>query len=188
MRCNLPEPPIPDRSARMLESPHASRINASHQHQPVMSHFPTTSPLPPFEPSGVELHLSTLLADLDGLANGKAMLAAHQLEREAVDDVVGRMRADIAARQVYGRAKYPTALIDNPSPFAPRIRHAYEESLDLAVYLTWALIYCGPFKLLEPLQGHVERLQIRAMGMAIELRILLDLFSAPNPTEPTPPR
>jgi len=153
-----------------------------------MSHFPTTTlSLPMSEPSGVEGHLCTLLADMDGVADISAAMAAHQLEREAAADVLGRMRADIASRQAYGLAKYPTALIDNPSPFAPRIRHAYEESLDLAVYLTWALIYCGPFKLLEPLQGHIERLQIRAMEMAIELRILLDLFSDPNPSEPTPP-
>jgi hypothetical protein len=156
--------------------------------EPFMSHFPTTSPLPPFSPSGVEGYLCTLLADLDGFANGKAMLAAHQLEREAADNVVVRMRADIASRQEYGRSKYPQDLIDNPAQFAPRLQHAYEEALDLCVYLTWALIYCGPFKLLEPLQGHLERMQIRSMHFAVDCRIILDLFSAPNPTEPTPPR
>ena len=153
-----------------------------------MTPLTTTQSPPPPEPSGVEGYLCTLLADLDGFANGMAMLAAHQLERAAADDVVVRMRADIAARQTYGRAKYPQDLIDNPASFRERIQHAYEEALDLSVYLTWALIYCGPFKLLEPLQGHLERMQIRAMHFAIDCRILLDLFSAPNPTEPTPPK
>jgi hypothetical protein len=153
-----------------------------------MSHFPTTtSSLPLSEPSGVEGHLCTLLADMDGLANGKAMLAAHQMEREAADDVVGRMRADIARRQAYGLAKYPCALIDNPAPFRARIEHAYEEALDLAVYLTWTLIYLGQCRHLLQLRIYIEPMQIRAMHAAIDLRVLLDLFSAPNPTEPPPP-
>lgn len=153
-----------------------------------MNHFATTSSLPAFEPSGVEGWLCVVLADMDGLATGKAMLAAHQLERTAADDVVGRMRADIAARQAYGRKKYPTDLIDNPAEFRARIEHAYEEALDLAVYSTWALIYLGAFRLLCPLQTHIEQMQQRAIHMAIDLRVLLDLFSAPNPTEPTPPQ
>lgn len=163
-------------------------IAASHQHKPVMSHFATTSPLPPMTPSGVEGYLCTLLADMDGLANGKAMLAAHQLEREAVDDVVGRMRADIARRQAYGRKKYPSDLIDNPAPFRERIDHAYQEALDLAVYLTWALIFLGQCRHLLQWRIHLEQMQVRAMHSAIDCRILLDLFSAPNPTEPTPPK
>ena len=154
-----------------------------------MNHFATTSPLPPLEPSGVEGWLCVLLTDMADLAAGKAMLAAHLLEREAAaDDVVTRMRADVAARQKYGRAKYPCDLIDNPAKFRERIQHAYEESLDLAVYLTWALIYLGTSRLLCPLQTHVEGMQRRAMEMAIDHKILLDLFSDPNPTEPTPPQ
>jgi hypothetical protein len=153
-----------------------------------MSHFPTTtSSLPPSQPSGVEGYLCTLLADMYGLANGKAMLAAHQLDREAADDVVGRMRADIARRQAYGRKKYPTDLIDNPASFYVRIEHAYEEALDLAVYLTWTLIYLRQCRHLLQLRIYIEPMQIRAMHAAIDLRVLLDLFSAPNPTEPPPP-
>lgn len=151
-----------------------------------MKPFPITPQASSFEPSGVEGWLCVLLADMDGLANGKAMLAAHQLERVAADDVVGRMRADIAARQAYGRKKYPTDLIDNPAEFSARIQHAYEEALDLAVYLIWVLIYLGAFRLLCPLQTHIEQMQQRAIHMAIDLRVLLDLFSAPNPTEPAP--
>jgi hypothetical protein len=148
---------------------------------------PTQSP-PPHEPSGVEAWLCELFTDMADLAAGKAMLAAHQMERAAADDVVTRMRADVAARQKYGHAKYPCDLIDNPATFRERIQHAYEESLDLAVYLTWALIYLGTSRLLCPLQTHVEGMQRRAMEMAIDHKILLDLFSDPNPTEPPPPQ
>jgi len=167
------------------------RIEPEPDIEPILDELPddlaTTSPLPATAPSGVEGYLCTLLADMDGLANGKAMLAAHQLDREAVDDVVGRMRADIAARQVYGRAKYPTDLIDSPAPFRERIDHAYQEALDLAVYLTWTLIYLGQCRHLLRWRIHLEQMQVRAMHSAIDLRILLDLFSAPNPPEPPPP-
>lgn len=147
-----------------------------------------TTPSPPLPaPAGVELHLCTLLADMDGLAEGKAMLAAHQLDRQATDNVVGRMRADIAARQTYGRAKYPADLIDNPAPFRERIDHAYQEALDLAVYLTWALIFLGQCRHLLQWRIYIQRMQTQAMHSAIDLRVLLDLFSAPNSTEPPPP-
>ena len=43
--------------------------------------------------------------------------------------------ADIAARQRLGIAKYGTTLRDNPLTRRQRIQHAYEEALDLAVYL-----------------------------------------------------
>ena len=168
------------------------RIEPEPDIEPILDELPddlaTTPPPPPPAPSGVEGYLCTLLADMDGLANGKAMLAAHQLEREAVDDVVGRMRADIAARQVYGRAKYPTDLIDSAAPFRERIDHAYQEALDLAVYLTWTLIYLGQCRHLLRWRIHLEQMQVRAMHSAIDLRILLDLFSAPNPPEPPPPK
>lgn len=47
--------------------------------------------------------------------------------------------ADIAARQAVGVRKYGGTLADNPAGRAERIRHAYEEALDLAVYLRWEL-------------------------------------------------
>ena len=46
-----------------------------------------------------------------------------------------RICADIAARQALGRAKYGTTVEENPLPLAGWLRHAYEEALDLAIYL-----------------------------------------------------
>lgn len=42
---------------------------------------------------------------------------------------------DIVARQKMGIAKYGMTVQDNPAPPKEWIRHAYEEALDLAVYL-----------------------------------------------------
>lgn len=46
---------------------------------------------------------------------------------------------DIARRQQLGIAKYGTTVADNPLLLAGWLRHAYEEALDLAVYLRRAL-------------------------------------------------
>lgn len=46
-----------------------------------------------------------------------------------------RVCADIAERQALGRSKYGTTVEENPLPLADWIRHAYEEALDLAIYL-----------------------------------------------------
>lgn len=43
--------------------------------------------------------------------------------------------ADIAKRQRRGIAKYGTTVRENPLQRKDWIRHAYEEALDLAVYL-----------------------------------------------------
>ena len=53
--------------------------------------------------------------------------------------VEARVCADIAARQAVGVRKYGVTLADNPAGRAERIRHAYEEALDLAAYLRWEL-------------------------------------------------
>lgn len=42
---------------------------------------------------------------------------------------------DIAKRQQLGIAKYGTTVIDNPLTRLQWTRHAYEEALDLAIYL-----------------------------------------------------
>ena len=42
---------------------------------------------------------------------------------------------DIATRQKMGIAKYGTTVQDNPASAKEWIRHAYEEALDLAIYL-----------------------------------------------------
>jgi hypothetical protein len=43
--------------------------------------------------------------------------------------------ADIACRQRHGLAKYGTTVADNPLELHAWVKHAYEEALDLAVYL-----------------------------------------------------
>lgn len=43
--------------------------------------------------------------------------------------------ADIARRQAHGIQKYGTTVADNPLTHAQWLQHAYEEALDLAVYL-----------------------------------------------------
>lgn len=46
-----------------------------------------------------------------------------------------RVCADIAARQAKGICKYGTTVEANPLPALEWARHAYEEALDMAVYL-----------------------------------------------------
>lgn len=47
--------------------------------------------------------------------------------------------ADIAQRQAKGIAKYGTTVADNPLPLRDWLQHAYEETLDKAVYLKRAI-------------------------------------------------
>jgi hypothetical protein len=47
--------------------------------------------------------------------------------------------ADIARRQQLGIAKYGQTVADNPLEFHAWLQHAYEEALDLAVYLKRAI-------------------------------------------------
>ena len=46
---------------------------------------------------------------------------------------------DIAARQQVGIAKYGTTVADNPLMLRQWLQHAYEETLDQAVYLRRAI-------------------------------------------------
>jgi len=50
-----------------------------------------------------------------------------------------RVCADIAHRQAMGLKKYGTTVADNPLPFRAWLQHAYEETLDQAVYLKRAM-------------------------------------------------
>ena len=43
--------------------------------------------------------------------------------------------ADIARRQAFGKNKYGMIVAENPSSLRARLVHAYEEALDLSVYL-----------------------------------------------------
>jgi len=46
---------------------------------------------------------------------------------------------DIASRQALGINKYGTTVADNPLSHEEWLQHAYEEALDLAVYLKRAM-------------------------------------------------
>lgn len=57
----------------------------------------------------------------------------------AVTGIEAMVCEDIAARQQMGIKKYGTSLADNPAAHVERLQHAYEEALDLANYLKWAI-------------------------------------------------
>ena len=46
---------------------------------------------------------------------------------------------DIASRQAKGIAKYGTTVADNPAALKEWLQHAYEETLDQAIYLKRAI-------------------------------------------------
>ena len=50
-----------------------------------------------------------------------------------------RVCEDIAARQAVGIRKYGTTVHDNPLPLRQWLQHAYEETIDQAVYLRRAI-------------------------------------------------
>lgn len=50
-----------------------------------------------------------------------------------------RVALDLARRQAMGRRKYGLTVQANPLPLLAWLRHAYEEALDLAVYLRRAI-------------------------------------------------
>lgn len=47
--------------------------------------------------------------------------------------------ADITRRQAHGIAKYGTTVAENPLPLKAWLQHAYEETLDKAIYLKRAI-------------------------------------------------
>lgn len=47
--------------------------------------------------------------------------------------------ADIAKRQALGIAKYGTTVSENPLDLRAWLQHAYEEALDMAIYLKRAM-------------------------------------------------
>ena len=50
-----------------------------------------------------------------------------------------RVCTDIALRQQLGLQKYGTSVQDNPLPLRAWLEHAYQEALDMAVYLRRAM-------------------------------------------------
>ena len=51
------------------------------------------------------------------------------------DGVEARICADIARRQAFGQNKYGTTVAENQLSLRAWLVHAYEEALDLSVYL-----------------------------------------------------
>lgn len=55
------------------------------------------------------------------------------------DDIEYMVAADIFERQRVGLKKYGVSVKDNPLPLRDWLQHAYEESLDHAIYLRRAM-------------------------------------------------
>jgi len=56
-----------------------------------------------------------------------------------VTGIEAKVCEDIAKRQDLGLAKYGTTVEGNPLPLRDWLQHAYEEALDMAVYLRRAI-------------------------------------------------
>jgi len=56
-----------------------------------------------------------------------------------MDDTEAMVCQDILRRQQLGVTKYGTTVAGNPLPLREWLQHAYEEALDLAVYLRRAM-------------------------------------------------
>jgi len=61
-------------------------------------------------------------------------------ETTRLDAVVEAVRADLHRRSQLGITKYGTTLCENGASHRERLQHAYEEALDLANYLKWAMM------------------------------------------------
>lgn len=60
-------------------------------------------------------------------------------EGPQVSGIEAQVCQDIAARQALGTAKYGTTVADNPLTHRQWLQHAYEEALDMAIYLKRAM-------------------------------------------------
>ena len=61
-------------------------------------------------------------------------------------DIENQVMADIARRQQMGIAKYGMTVADNPLSLREWLQHAYEECLDMAVYLKRAMAESSPWR------------------------------------------
>ena len=87
--------------------------------------------------------------------------------------------ADIARRQAYGMAKYPTSLKDNNQPLSVRINHAFEESADKTLYLKWA------HKEAKLMEADIKRLENEVYNLEQEnLDLKRELGARAEPDEP----
>lgn len=60
-------------------------------------------------------------------------------EASAATGIEAQVCQDIAARQALGVSKYGTTVADNPLTHKQWLQHAYEEALDMAIYLKRAM-------------------------------------------------
>lgn len=56
------------------------------------------------------------------------------------DLVIASIQADLSIRSDFGRKKYGVTVGDSPLELAAWLQHAYEEALDMAVYLKRAML------------------------------------------------
>lgn len=56
------------------------------------------------------------------------------------DAVTNAVCADLQRRQQHGLQKYGNSLATNPATLVEKLKHAYEEALDLAQYLKWSIM------------------------------------------------
>lgn len=70
------------------------------------------------------------------------------------DPVIEAVRADLLRRQQHGYVKYGGTLATNPAPMRDKLLHAYEEALDLANYLKWAIMEIDGYPELQPDPTH----------------------------------
>ena len=73
-----------------------------------------------------------------------------------LDPVVEKVRADLHRRSQLGIAKYGTVLGDNPGDHKTKLQHAYEEALDLANYLAWAIMELDSRATLDPMSQTLQ--------------------------------
>jgi hypothetical protein len=57
-----------------------------------------------------------------------------------LDPIIEAVRADLHSRSQFGIKKYGITLAENKVDHRAKLQHAYEEALDLANYLKWAII------------------------------------------------
>ena len=80
-----------------------------------------------------------LSADCPGAWEKGCDLGANEALRLVPTGVEAEVCADITARQALGVIKYGQTVAENPLTHEQWLQHAYEEALDLAVYLKRAM-------------------------------------------------
>lgn len=97
-----------------------------------------------------------------------------------LDPVVEKVRADLHRRSQLGIAKYGSVLADNPGDHRAKLQHAYEEMLDGANYLAWAIMEIDADKERNALHHNADRQssdgEARAFGHTLETQAVNDPY------------